>query len=318
MTRRGIDSYRRPCAGVAGDQLPARRGHYAVLEVGACFCCRSIGNDIFLAGRDIVGDIDHSDDKRTTLTRELPNEHTVLEIGPSDASHVGLLVAFDTDVVSEKQLVAVGFTFPDRCLVVEVDLARRNQRRGTSQIDFETQKIAFAPVRGAKTNPRCHTVCQSVESCTRGDDEVGGVRIGQIVQRMNAALAFLVGRSLAKFDVQVRIGRAIITDRSQALALCDSLPQSDSGRDTGEVKMHDENNSISRVVDLEDDVSGREAAAFITGEEHGAVAYCVHRRAAWGRQIDSVVEIPTVQVDARPVRGIHLVGRGALAQWPDV
>src|SRR5262249_14200245 len=80
--------------------------------------------------------------------------------------------------------------------------------------------------------------------------------------------------------------------------------------------------AVRRIDDLEQDVCRAETLTqpdFIRrpGTVHRTICYGMDRRANRSGQVDAVMEVPAIGVDARAVRRVHLIGCCGLAKWPN-
>jgi hypothetical protein len=110
-----------------------------------------------------------------------------------------------------------------------------------------------------------------------------------------------IGCSLQELNVQMGVCRPIITDRADLLTLHDIRAGGQSRIDAIEMQVGEIHQSVMGVVDLENNVARTVSVlSLFPGEAYRSPAHGINLRALFGREVDAIVEVPPVCVDARP------------------
>src|SRR5207248_1999809 len=105
---------------------------------------------------------------------------------------------------------------------------------------------------------------------------------------------------LQKLDVQMGIHRTVITDRADLLTPHDVRTGRYSLVDAVEMQVDEIHQSVIGIIDLKDDMTRTVSILILfIGEAYLSPAHSVNLRPFFGREVNAIVEIPPVGVDAR-------------------
>src|SRR5215467_27904 len=228
--------------------------------------------------------------------------------------HIRFLIAFDADIVLIDKFVLVSFVHG--FLIVEGNEAGLDHSIAAHQIHVHPGQISFELAGRREKQTHGSLVRTAVESIARGGLEVAGVGIWKVVQRMYAA--YLPIRAPAEFQVKVRICGIVISDASEPPAALDFGARFYALRNFRKMEIEHVQVDSIRILRLDHHMTGGSpAGSTLSSAEHRTGAHGVDGGEQRSGQIDTVVKIPAVPVDAWSEGRVHLVGSPAVAQWPD-